>query len=148
MTIDFIITKAATDPTPPRRPRTLTVADAVALDIRGEALFDASCVDCGEIVAIDPQEGLLGKANAAAWAAYAEANHERIVVPLCPEHREVRLTWLAIDEQHQREMARRRRMAVGREATVFQGPGVTVAAQLDSEAPARTRQARKVEVSA
>jgi hypothetical protein len=99
---EFTIVKAATDPVPAPRPRNLRPSDHIVLDPRGledtftACLFDASCVDCGEIVTINP----LG----------LEPNEDGIfeVVALCQEHNTLRQTWAAIDIQQAAEMAKRR----------------------------------------
>lgn len=77
--LGFVVTKAATDPNPPRRP--LALSDAIEIDPESEALLLLPCVDfaiCQTTVPIEPgpPEGV---------------DPEMPRVPICPECHDVRV---------------------------------------------------------
>lgn len=144
---EFVVTKAATDPNPPKRPRDLTPADHLVIDGRSIdakvlTFIDAKCVDCGNLVHLASTH--LGEAN-------EDGDYD--VVPVCVLDQGVRDAWAAIDAQHEIEMAKRR--ARSREPKSFfsqaraaaaNGVPVTVVAQPVSSGPANTRKSKKQRV--
>lgn len=85
---DIVITKASTDPVPPRP---LTLDDCIPSGITGP--YEGECVDCGIPVTVQPlPEGM---------------DPDTPRAPICKEHALVRVTYAAVQEQRSIEITHR-----------------------------------------